>query len=462
MMERSTTPARRYMAAVAAAVLVTMGLWGIAAPAHADAPPEPAAEFVAPLCVGETLDDPTNAAGAVPNLASVFGARLDDYNMGRVVALYDVWGDNELNGYPPVCGTRYVEGVGPVSEWMFCTDYRSHVCSGVDAEGNLLDIDGNVIPGMGTLPGANPKLTADQEKLIAYLIQHGRDTYDGVGYFDFNATARAVVDGGSFERAALQVLVWCISDPIGPAPTGAEIDRAATCENSMSAATQASILAELPDDPTLAVAGPVGALEVGTIAEFTVTTDVFTSPLSVTTSGAAGTLTVVSGPGVLTGTDLQVTGTTGPQTVVLGFAASTPGSVDLAVSATPAATSHIGWNQSPGVSEDGISCQVFATFHVSDQVVLTGAAAASFVADGGTDGGTDGGGTDGGTGGGTDGGTVTGSDTSAGAKSGQLAATGTEPVAPFVLIAAFGAVIAGALLVSRARRTPSRVVVRDE
>jgi len=465
------------LAAVAAAAVATFGLWGVAAPANADIPTTPAEEFVAPLCVGTTLDDPTDAPGPVSNLATVFGARLDAFNEGRVVPLYDVFGSNDNNGYPAVCATRYVAGEGAVSEWMFCTDYFSHVCSGVDAEGNLLDFDGNPIPGMDALPGANPKLTPDQEKLIAYLIQHGRDTYNGTGGFSMDNATKAVVDGDSWERAALQVLIWCISDPVGPLPSpiSGEADRAATCEDNMNAETQAELLAALPDDPTLTVTGPATSLDIGATAEFSITTDVFTSPLAVTTGGVAGTLSVISGPGVLTGSELQVTGTTAPVTVVLGLTATGEGTADLAVQATPASTSHIEWNQSPGLAADQRPCQVFATFHVADQVLLDGAASATFAteddadddadasagvdgdADAGADSGDD---ADAGAGaGGTADAAAAGSSASADGTSGatdpeqgSLAATGAEPVAPIVLIAALAAAAGGALIVVRARR----------
>lgn len=477
-MKFSRTPLTRGVAAVALGAVVALGLWAVAAPASADVPSEPAAEFTAPLCEGTTLDDPTNAAGVVQNLASVFGTRLVEYNAGNIVPLYDVFGANELNGYPAVCGTRYVEGVGAVSEWMFCTDYFSHVCSGVNQNGDLLDIDGNAIPGVEALDDPNPKLTADQEKLIAYLIQHGQETYAGTGYFSLNDASSAVADETSWERAALQVLVWCISDPVGPTPAGAEIDRAATCETNMSAARQAEILAGLPDDPSLIVAGPVEPLEVGQTAEFSVTTDIFTSSLAVSTQGVAGTLSVISGPGILSGSDLQVAGSGEPVTVVLGLTATAAGTADLAVQATPAATTHIGWNQSPAVAADGKPCQVFATFHAADQVVLDGVASATFVAVG-TDGDVDAGagaGGNAGTGGNADaggnagaggaGGSAAGADANgagsgaggAGTARGGLASTGSEPISPVVLIAAFAAVVGGAVLTLRSRRRQAPTV----
>ena len=181
---------RRRLAAIAATGLLALGGVAVAsAPAHADVPPAPVEEFIAPLCEGGTDElpatdsDPEQATGEVPNLARVFGARLDEYNAGKVVVLYDVFGENALDGYPAVCGTRYVDSVGgPVSEWMFCTDIFSHVCSGVNAAGELIDLDGEPIEGLDSRPG-NPKLDETDEKIIAWLIQNGY-SYDGEGYYD--------------------------------------------------------------------------------------------------------------------------------------------------------------------------------------------------------------------------------------------------------------------------------------
>lgn len=424
--------------ALLATAVVTFGIWGVAAPASADVPSAPVGEFVAPLCEGQTESDPTQAGPPVDNLATVFGARLDSYNAGATVPLYDVWGENSLNGYPAVCATRFVEGVGAVSEWMFCTDYFFHVCSGVDAEGNLVDIDNVPIPGMENLPDGNPRLTdADGEAIVGYLLQHGLDTYAGVGDFAFESTARAVKDGTSLERAALQVLVWCVSDPVAlPAANSSEADRAATCDANLGTATREAILALIPEAPALTVAGPSAPLAVGETAEFTVTTTAISSPLTVSTAGVAGTLAVISGPGVLNGSDLTVTGPSGPLTVVLGFTASAAGAVDLDVQTAPSSVSKIGWNQSPGVAADQTPCQVFAMFE--GPTIIDGAATASFVADaGGSDAGAGAGG---------------------GGQGGGLAESGPEDVSPLTVMAALAAITGGALLLFLARRRRPAIV----
>lgn len=51
-MKYSKTPLMRGLAAVALGAVVALGLWGAAAPASADAPDVPVAEFTAPLCEG--------------------------------------------------------------------------------------------------------------------------------------------------------------------------------------------------------------------------------------------------------------------------------------------------------------------------------------------------------------------------------------------------------------------------
>lgn len=89
-----------------------------ASPARADVPSPPASEpFTAPLCEGETTYDPMagDEFQGIDDLTRVWGQRLSDYNAGQVVVLYGKYGDT---GGTPACGVRYVDGIGPVSEWM--------------------------------------------------------------------------------------------------------------------------------------------------------------------------------------------------------------------------------------------------------------------------------------------------------------------------------------------------------
>jgi len=384
---------RRRLAAIAATGLRALGGVAVAsAPAHADVPPAPVEEFIAPLCEGGTDElpatdsDPEQATGEVPNLARVFGARLDEYNAGKVVVLYDVFGENALDGYPAVCGTRYVDSVGgPVSEWMFCTDIFSHVCSGVNAAGELIDLDGEPIEGLDSRPG-NPKLDETDEKIIAWLIQNGY-SYDGEGYYDLGVTT-ARKDLTSWERMALQVLIWCVSDP--PQPDSAyeyEDDRIQTCADSFDEEDRAHVLAQIPDDPEIEIlfGASGGTFTAGETATFELSTNLYGQPISLTVGGVAGTLAVTGGDAtydadaatlVVAGTDPTVM-----TNIQLSFTTDDVGTVNIAASARPVSRSAIGWNQSPGVAADGTACQVFATFHEVARLTVADNADANFLLD---------------------------------------------------------------------------------
>lgn len=350
---------------------------------RADTPAEDVPEFLADACPGSTLFEPTEADPPVPNLLRVFGQRLDDYNDGRVAVLYDSYGSQDeyphgattFTAYPPLCGTRFVadssapSGGRAVSEWMFCTDRHSDVCGGTDPDGNLLSY-GDIVNPLDPL-SSNPKLVdrPEDEKLIAYLIQHGH-SYAGVGDQAWGGVDQAYAAGSTDNRNALQTLVWCISDPADPGSTSGF---AQTCEANMDADEQARLLALIPEVPTLELAfgGGGSSYRPGETATVALTTNLYHQPITVTADPAEA-LSVCGGPGVLTGTTLVVTGTD-PEvasTVSLCLAGATVGTVDLAASASPASVSHIGWNQSRD-NEEGIDpCQVFATFNEDDQVIL--------------------------------------------------------------------------------------------
>lgn len=335
--------------------------------ANAVAPPAPVAEFNAPLCEGETTYDPKDADGAVPDLTRVFGQRLTDYNNGQVAVLYNNRGAN-ASGSVPACGTRYVDGIGAVSEWMFCTDYDAHTCTETDEDGNLLDEDGNLIG--GKIPVAsNPDLTPDEEKIIAYLIQHGHK------YIEKGNTLPDASIATSDTRLELQNLIWCVSD----SPNWA------VCNDNMNEAEKARILTLIPDEPTIELSlsetdDDDETLAVGDTAKFSLSTNLYEQAITLELSGVAGTLAVISGPATLNGTTLTVQGNdpTVMTDVVLGFTATAAGAVSIDAQATPASTTHISWNQSPGVADDGVPCQVFATFNEVDQVTVEASATATF------------------------------------------------------------------------------------
>lgn len=356
--------------------------------ASADVPDPIVAEaFTAETCAGPTTDDPTQNTGyAVEDLTQVFGARLDSYNAGSVVPLYDAFGgsilindDGTVNddsaAYPPVCGVRYVASLdAAVSEWMFCTDREAQTCADTDADGNLVDHDGAPIAPMTELP-TNSKLSADQEKLIAYLVQNGH-SYAGTGNQSWGGVTEAQSGLGTNERLALQTLVWCISDPATELS-----DFATTCAANMDDAEQARLLAMIPDAPqlTLGVSGGSAALPVGGTAEFTVTTNVFNQAIAVAFAGVAANWSVCAGDATLAEGVLTVSGEDPAATaaVTLCATATEAGALTLNLEATPPSTEHIGWSQSINDLEQ--SCQVYATFREVQRATVSAAAQAAFV-----------------------------------------------------------------------------------
>jgi hypothetical protein len=289
----------RALALAAAAALVALST-ALPTAARADVPiPLVAAPFNAPLCPGQTLADPQDAGpgAVVPDLTLVFGDRLDQYNAGGVVVLYDYAGENRSDGgYPPLCGVRHVAGVGAVSEWMFCTDLFSNVCGSTGANGELLDDVGNPMAPLADLGSRNPKLTDDEEKIIAYLVRHGHaftvPPANAGGAVVPSGVARA--DGTSLERLALQELIWCVSD----GPTGwAELDK--VCNAMIDATEQARILSLVPDAPVVDLSlgtTSTDPLAFGETVVVTLRTNVYEQPIDLTAAGLVGTLTVLSGP----------------------------------------------------------------------------------------------------------------------------------------------------------------------
>lgn len=370
------TSSRRVAAALGALAIVVTPLSSFA-PAAADVPsPVVASAFEAPRCEGTTSNNPASGDGAVSNLLSVFGGRLAAYNAGGIVPLYDSSGYN-TGAYPPLCGVRYVASVGgPVSEWMFCTDLKSHVCGDTDGNGNL--VEGNTPIAPFEKKSTNPKLSADQEKVISYLIQNGH-SYDGVGNQAWGGVSTAVANENSNKRMALQSLIWCVSDT---PPAGSDL--LATCNNSMNAAEQARILALVPGNPTVTLDfdSSGSTLAVGDTAKFKLTTNLFDQPISVTQTGTAtAPLTVCEGTATLTGGTLTVpgNGSASARAITLCAKATTAGGTNVAATAKPASTTHIGWNQSPTVV-DGKPCQVFAAFYSNQQASVSDSAAATFAA----------------------------------------------------------------------------------
>lgn len=345
--------------------LMVLGSVLVAGPAVAAPLPVPVTAFHA-TCPGHT--DRVNPSENGVDLTLVDGVRLAAYNNGKMVPLYDAAGYG-AGAYPAVCGVRDVGGT-PVAEWMFCTDLESKVCSDLDPvtggwQEEYKDTAGiwhtYPVAGPEDVLTGNPKLTAAEERLIAYLIQNGH-SYAGIGSQEWNGVTVAKSDGSTDERQALQTLVWCISDP-----QTTNQDMIDTCAATLPPAERAKLLAMTPTTPRLDMTVPAGAgqTDIGQNVEFTVTTNILNQSLDLTVAASPGvTLAVCSGPGTLNGNALTVAGTDPNVDHVVKLCASGPpsGTIDLTIKATPSTPDHIRWAQSPTKSPRNNPCQVFANF----------------------------------------------------------------------------------------------------
>lgn len=177
-----------------ALLLASLAMVAGAVSAAADVPRAPAAAFNA-TCPGSTDSDPAIAAGPISDLTRVSDRRLARYNAGQTVVLYDARGTNSPISTPALCSLRYDSSSGgPVTEWRFCLGVSFHGCE------------------LRSAVGANPQLTADQDRIIASLIDHGHSYQPSTGYL-FGGVTQAISAGSTEQRRALQHLVWCISEP---------------------------------------------------------------------------------------------------------------------------------------------------------------------------------------------------------------------------------------------------------
>ncbi len=362
--------ARRLAALLATTLLLGLVLVpALARPAAADTPPAPVGPFDA-RCAGTTIDDPTTAPGAYGDLTRVRGERLEAYNAGRAVILYDYYGESDPETAPPVCAVHYdAASGGPVTEWMYCTDLKFHVCGTTAEDGTLVDKDGSAVGPLLPQDG-NEKLSADQEKIITYLIQHGH-AFDRADDTEVQAT-QARSDGTTWERWALQLLVWCVSD--------APFDDKGVCAANLPQSEQDAILARIPNDPVLTLASPAGSRPVGEVARFTLTTNLYGQPLTVSRTGP-GRLAVCGGTATLDGDTLVVAGDDPSRTttVQLCVTGTGPGEVTLEVTGRPAATEKIRWNQSAH-STAGEQCQHYASFVATTSLAVGDEGRTRFVA----------------------------------------------------------------------------------
>ncbi|MEB4614253.1 hypothetical protein, partial [Leucobacter sp. M11] len=363
-----STPSRAVFrpprAAVIGAVLalITLSLVPVAT-ANADVPEAPVAAFNA-ACAGATSADPTTSSDVLGDLTHVDGGRLAQFNAGHPVPLYDANGYNDDDSFPPLCVVRASvdSPTGYIAEWLFCTDLASAVCGTTTREGTLEDGHGNPVGPMEPV-GVNEKLSPDQERLIAYLIQNGApfQSTGSLPYASNNSATRADSGTTSANRVALQQLVWCVSE-------ADELSRlnglTELCAVNLPAAEQARLLELIPDEPTveLSFTQPSEPLRVGQQARVVLRTNVFQQPISLAGNGLSG-VSVCAGDATIVDASLVVTGSdpNQPKEVELCFTSTSVGEMALSAAAVTTHVAHIRWNQSASLPGNK-PCQHFASF----------------------------------------------------------------------------------------------------
>lgn len=305
--------------------------------------------FNAPLCKGKTSNDPTRAKGPVKDLTLVFGQRLEDYHAGRTVILYS---GNGTNGGTPNCAVQYVEGLGAVSDWMYCTDHTSTTCSVTNAKGQLTS--SNVPVGSMVDREKNARLTADQERIIAFLLHFDQP----VSELPNNLAPGAVLssDATSASRYARQSLIWCVSDRASfNRPNNAKIG--AWCDANMPRATQATILNSMNEAPLLTLSPAKTEGPLSSTAKVELTTNLFNRPLEVGLDNAS--MEVCGGQATLSDGFLTVPGTESvtQKTVTLCLTYTNSTEVSLTVRGASIELGGLRWSQSMESSYQ--PCQVY-------------------------------------------------------------------------------------------------------
>lgn len=317
--------------------------------------------FQAPLCTGDAGDPSVN--NPVGDLTMVFGERITDYNAGRMVVLYNTNGS--YDGETPVCGTRHVAGIGAVSEWMYCTDFTSHFCVQTNTDGRLVQVVDDVEVAVDPLEDleSNPRLDADQERLVRHILTT-----------ELTVGTAVLSDATAQSRKARQQAVWCITDY-----SPKLVDLVGTfCDTNFSEAQQQAMLDSLPEDPVfesvLSTSSSSTAIEPGETVEVEVTSNVYDTPITVEAPGAEvsvcpaseGLAAIVDGQLVLSPSELPT------ETVRLCVTWQAAGTHDIDFSVTPDAstTRALSWVQSPTLI-DGIPCQVYSNFNSVSGMTLT-------------------------------------------------------------------------------------------
>ncbi len=349
-----TSPARVLPMLAAGALLSAAGIFtSPVAPAQADVPSTPVVEFTADECAGTTTEDPATQQIGEHSLLDVFGERLESFNAGSAVMLYGTNGANEPS--TPNCATRHVEGVGAVSEWIYCTDMTNHTCSVTDDEGRLTH-DGGVV-GAPEPTEANTDLTAEEHQIISYIVTHDMEiTPLPEGYGGTGATLAA--DDSAVTRAARQQLVWCVSDAdlMHYYPGMDE-----WCPDNIGEDKREQILAGLPDDPVLEISPDTTSVDPGEEVELTLSTNLLNQPIEV--ASTSGTLDVCTPQDGITLTDGTLTvASDHPATREVALCSTPEGAEDYTVTASATAYDgqEVDWVQSPNAAPDGTLCQVYA------------------------------------------------------------------------------------------------------
>ena len=349
----------------------------IVSPASAQSiPPVPIlAPFDAPLCENTTGNPSVDAdGGPVTNLLSVFGQRLTDYNAGRHVVLYNNQGrsgwtaGNSQYASTPLCMVRYVDGVGPVSDWAYCTYDRASVCGWTNANGEL-ERNGVVLTPLDYV-APDARLTENEQKLQAYILQNDIPIVPGP-----NGTGGTVINptvannDTPAQRTLRQNLLHCIDNP--------DRDSALVfCENNMSAATQARILEIIGPDAAdqLNLDEPGTIITPGDTGEITLSTTL--AGIELTLDVVGGTVSVCDGPATLAGNVLVVdVDAVLPAEVTLCATRADAGTVSVTVRGVPPSIQNTGFVQSTG---QGNLCQIFSLFRDELQQELTASAEVVF------------------------------------------------------------------------------------
>lgn len=353
---RSWTALVTFLVALATAVLAA------AAPAGA--------ATTVPACEG------TTEYAVTPDLLELTGTREAELNSGASVPLYLTDGriavpgnDPQNSGQTPGC-VAYRDGGGTVkSVWAYCTDDGPSSCMAT------------WLPSPTTVTG-NPKfdpsqdsLGPDKETVIGYLVQHGYPVRNGAAFVTgnypggFPGLTEANNDSTN-QRAALQQIVWCVSDA-GP---GNKVKTWSGCAANFTAADFDTVLDLADGSPVLQVTAPAGPLTVGDVARFTVDTNITGKPLSLTFTGGDD-WRVCAGDATLSGNTLTVAspGRWGETAAVELCATTTAeGTVKLQASGLPDPKKDLAW-----LWNGDTACQVFVTttpgkdwwVHVADDQV---------------------------------------------------------------------------------------------